>query len=143
MKRLTSTLALAVAICSPLASAAISTAPSKGGVAIVSVTSDDSNCAILRFDEIPIIEGKLYVSVTCGANNILLSATEVESETVILPVNLSDYVGKEIGIKAFQDLNDNRKLDFDSYGRPTEPCLQTKVTVDSKETVIPLKLIQY
>ncbi len=166
MKRFIYSLEIAVTICSPLAAAPSSTIPSEADVSLTFgneltfissetkddslvsesetyVTSNDTACAILRFEELPFIEGKLYISVTCGDNNILLSATDVESETVTLPINLSDYVGKEIDIKAFQDLDDNHKLDFDSYGRPTEPCLQTKVTVESKEGIIPLNLIQY
>lgn len=96
-----------------------------------------------RFYELPFAEGAIYVSVSCGEENILQSAVEVESDTVILPVDLTKWGGKNIEVKAFQDLNDNKTLDFDSYGRPQEPCLQTTATVDSKNPVLEFKLIQY
>lgn len=101
------------------------------------------NNSVIRLAELPFVEGKLYVSVTCGQDNILQSAVEVESDTVTLPVDLSKWEGKEIEVKAFQDLNDNKTLDFDTYGRPQEPCLQTIATVDSKNPVLEFKLVQY
>lgn len=97
----------------------------------------------IRFTELPFVEGTIYVSVSCGEESILQSAVEVESDTVTLPVDLSKWNGKEIKVKAFQDLNDNKTLDFDSYGRPQEPCLQTSATVDSKNPVLYFKLVQY
>lgn len=99
--------------------------------------------SVIRFTELPFAEGTIYVSVSCGEESILQSAVEVESDTVSLPVDLSKWDGKKIEVKAFQDLNDNKTLDFDTYGRPLEPCLQTTTTVDSKSPVLDLKLIQY
>lgn len=97
----------------------------------------------IRFTDLPFVEGTIYVSVSCGEESIIQSAVEVESDTVALPVDLSKWNGKEIEVKAFQDLNDNKTLDFDSYGRPQEPCLQTSATVDSKNPVLEFKLVQY
>lgn len=101
------------------------------------------NNGAIRFSELPFAEGTLYVSVSCGDEQILQSASEVESDTISFPVDMSKLDGKEIEVKAFQDLNDNKTLDFDSYGRPHEPCLQTKVTVDSANNELDFKLVQY
>lgn len=114
-------------------------------IAVCAATGAAECCksGVIRFTELPFAEGTIYVSVSCGDDNIVQSAVEVESDTVILPVDLSKWEGKKIEVKAFQDLNDNRTLDFDSYGRPQEPCLQTTTIVDSKNPVLDLKLVQY
>lgn len=101
------------------------------------------NKSVIRFAELPFAEGTLYVSVTCGQDNILQSAVEVESDTVTLHLDLSKWDSKELEVKAFQDLNDNKTLDFDAYGRPQEPCLQTTATVDSENPALEFKLVQY
>lgn len=105
--------------------------------------SEESKYVFLQFEEIPFVEGKIYVALSCDGSEIFKSAVEVDSEIITLPVDLSVYIRKEIAIRAFQDLNQNRTLDFDSYGRPQEPCLQTKREVESGESIINLKLIQY
>lgn len=97
----------------------------------------------LRFTDLPYSEGKLFVAISCGKDRIQASAIEVESDSVVIPIDLSKYVGKEIKIEAFQDLNENDTLDFDSYGRPKEPCLQTNVTPEAENEVFDFKLIQY
>lgn len=105
--------------------------------------SEESKYVFLQFEEIPFVEGKIYVALSYEGSEIFKSVVEVDSEIITLPVALSEYIRKEIDIKAFQDLNQNRTLDFDSYGHPQEPCLQTKREVESEESIINLKLIQY
>lgn len=97
----------------------------------------------LRFFELPFAEGKLFVSVTCGDTTVLANAVEIEEENLIIPADLSSYHGNELHVQAFQDLNGNNTLDFDGYGRPTEPCLRTVITPDAETTVIDLQLVQY
>lgn len=82
--------------------------------------------------ELPYTEGTIYVSATCGDKELLKVAIEIEEDSIVIPVDFSEAVGKEVSIRAFQDLNDDRQLNFDSYGRPSEPYLQTAV-VPKKE----------
>ena len=83
--------------------------------------------------ELPYTEGTIYVSATCGDKELLKVAIEVEEDSVAIPVDFSEAVGKEVSIRAFQDLDEDNQLKFDSYGRPAEPFLQTKL-VPKKET---------
>lgn len=86
---------------------------------------------ILR--ELPYTEGTLYVSATCGDKELLKVAIEIEEDSIVIPVDFSEAVGKEVSIRAFQDLDEDKQLKFDSYGRPAEPFLQTKL-IPQKET---------
>ena len=86
----------------------------------------------ITFSELPYTEGTLYVSATCGDKELLKVAIEVEEDSIEIHVDFSKAIGKEVSIRAFQDLNDDRQLNFDSYGRPSEPYLQTAV-VPKKE----------
>ena len=86
---------------------------------------------ILR--ELPYTEGTIYVSATCGDKELLKVAIDVEEDSIVIPVDFSEVVGKEVSIRAFQDLDEDKKLKFDSYGRPAEPFLQTKL-IPQKET---------
>ncbi len=97
----------------------------------------------LRFLEIPFTEGKLFVSVSFGDTSVLAKALEIEEDTLSIDADLSSYYGKELHVRAFQDLNGNNTLDFDEYGRPTEPCLQTVITPEADTTVIDFQLVQY
>lgn len=78
--------------------------------------------------ELPYTEGTIYVSATCGDKELLKVAIEVEEDSVAIPVDFSESIGKEVMIRAFQDLDEDKQLNFDSYGRPAEPFLQTKFT---------------
>lgn len=82
--------------------------------------------------ELPYTEGTLYVSATCGDKELLKVAIEVEEDSIIIPVDFSKVIGKDISIRAFQDLDEDKQLKFDSYGRPAEPFLQTTI-VPKKE----------
>lgn len=97
----------------------------------------------LVFTELPFAEGRLFVSVTCGEQQLIANAIEVDGDVVSMPVDVEKYVGKELTVQAFQDLNDNNTLDFDAYGRPTEPCLQTTVSPVAGQSQIQLQLMQY
>lgn len=78
--------------------------------------------------DLPYTEGTIYVSATCGDKELLKVAIDVEEDSIVIPVDFSEVVGKEVLIRAFQDLDEDKKLKFDSYGRPAEPFLQTKLT---------------
>lgn len=84
--------------------------------------------------ELPYTEGTLYVSATCGDKELLKVAIEVEDDSVVIPVDFTTAIDKEVSIRAFQDLDEDKQLGFDSYGRPAEPCLQTKL-IPKKDTV--------
>lgn len=77
--------------------------------------------------ELPYTEGTLYVSATCDDKEILKVAIEIEEDSVVIPVDFSKVMGKKISIQAFQDLNEDRRLNFDEYGRPSEPFLRTTI----------------
>lgn len=95
------------------------------------------------FNELPYSEGTLYIAIEDSCKNILMKAIEVEADSASTEADLSPYIGKEIAIKAFQDLNGNQRLDMDAYGRPTEPCLQTTFTPASDSKTYTFQLIQY
>ncbi|MDE6095839.1 MAG: DUF2141 domain-containing protein [Muribaculaceae bacterium] len=82
--------------------------------------------------ELPYTEGTLYISAICGDKELLKVAIEVEEDSVKIPVDFSKVIGKDISIRAFQDLDEDKQLKFDSYGRPAEPFLQTTI-VPKKE----------
>lgn len=94
----------------------------------------------ITFDELPYAEGTLYVSATCGDMELLKAAIEVEEDSVGIPVDFSEAVGKEVSIRAFLDLDEDKQLKFDSYGRPTEPFLQTKLFPQKETTNYNFKL---
>lgn len=81
----------------------------------------------ITFSELPYTEGTLYVSATCEDKELLKVAIEVEEDSVTIPVDFSEAVGKEVSIRAFQDLDEDMQLKFDNYGRPAEPFLQAKI----------------
>lgn len=97
----------------------------------------------ITFVELPYAEGTLYVSIEMEGRNIAMKALEIEGDSVTFKADLTECSGKETAIKAFQDLNGNRELDMDSYGRPTEPCLQTTFFPASDNSGHTFRLIQY
>lgn len=93
---------------------------------------------------LPYTEGKLYIAVMDGNKPIDQKAIEVEADSIKIAVDLAEYVGKEVSVNAFQDLNDNQNLDMDQYGRPTEPCVMTTVKVkDCPCAAYDIELKQY
>ena len=109
---------------------------------VASAESSAPACSIV-FEQLPYAEGTLYVSVSDVDEAILLDAVEVQADSVAIPICLCKYHGKQLSVQAFQDLNDNSQLDFDNYGRPTEPCLQTTITPSPDVNVYPLNLVEY
>lgn len=81
----------------------------------------------ITLSELPYTEGTLYISATCGDKELLKVAIEVEEDSIVIPVDFTEAVGKEVSIRAFQDLDDDKQLKFDSYGRPAEPFLQATI----------------
>lgn len=79
----------------------------------------------LRFVNLPYAEGTLYVSVSADGKPVGAQMAEVSAETVEMAFDVKE--AGTLAVQAFQDLNDDRQLDFDSYGRPEEPCVQTTV----------------
>lgn len=108
-----------------------------------SAAAENCNSLDLKFTELPYSEGTLYVAVSCNGTEIHKSAAEVDSDLVTIHIDMPECEIRQIEIKAFQDMNDNMTLDFDSYGRPVEPCLQTEMTVKPDDTELDLQLIQY
>lgn len=90
--------------------------------------------------ELPYTEGTLYVSATCGDKELLKVAIEVEEDSIVIPVDFSEAIDKEVSIRAFQDLDEDKQLKFDSYGRPAEPFLQTNLIPQKQKTNYDFKL---
>lgn len=102
-----------------------------------------NSVSVVTFGELPYSEGTLYVSMEAEGKNILMKALEIEGESVSFGADLSAHYGKKVAVKAFQDLNGNKLLDMDSYGRPTEPCLQSSFTPDADLSEYTFRLVQY
>lgn len=106
--------------------------------------ADTDKTMRLRFTDLPYAEGTLYIAVSCGGEHVMATAIEVSGDSIIIPLDLAGHDDKTVSIQAFQDLNSNSTLDFDTYGRPQEPCLQTTLSPGSADDAIfDLKLIQY
>lgn len=86
----------------------------------------------ITMSELPYTEGTLYVSATCDNKELFKVAMEVEEDSVVIPVDFSKVIGKLVFIQAFQDLNEDRRLNFDENGRPSEPFLQTTIEPNEK-----------
>mgnify|MGYP001037172835 FL=1 len=108
----------------------------------VSAKAESTACTI-TLSELPYVDGTLYLSVTCEDKELLKVAIEVEEDAVIIPVDFSTVIGKEVSIRAFQDLDEDKQLKFDSYGRPAEPCLQTTLVPQKDKNNYELKLQIY
>lgn len=97
----------------------------------------------ITVSELPYTEGTLYVSATCGDKELLKVAIEVEDDSIVIPVDFSEAIDKEVSIRAFQDLDEDKRLKFDRYGRPAEPCLQTTLVPQKDKNNYELKLQIY
>lgn len=89
----------------------------------------------LHFVNMPFVEGNLFVAVTIDGKPAVAQMAEVTDTVVDIPMTVDVADGDTIHVQAFQDLNDNRNLDFDSYGRPDEPCLSQPIVVSLDVTV--------
>lgn len=92
---------------------------------------------------LPYAEGKIYLAIADGNTTLEARALDVESDSVTTHIDLTGHERKELMFQAFQDLNDNHTLDFDNFGRPSEPCLQEKIKISPKTQKISLTLKQY
>ena len=101
-------------------------------IAICVSAKAETSAYTITFSELPYTEGTLYVSATCGDKELLKVAIEVEEDSIIIPVDFSKSVGKEVSIRAFLDLDEDKQLKFDSYGRPAEPFLQTTIVPEEE-----------
>lgn len=97
----------------------------------------------ITFSELPFTEGTIYISAICDNKEILRTAIDVTSDCASVDIDLSQSLGKKVSIQAFQDLDDNRRLDTDSYGKPMEPCLRTSITPQEGIMDYELKLVSY
>lgn len=97
----------------------------------------------IAITNLPYAEGKIYLAIADGNTTLEAKALDVESDSVTTHIDLTGHEGRQLMFQAFQDLNDNRTLDFDNYGRPTEPCLQEKIKISPKTQKISLTLKQY
>lgn len=109
-------------------------------IAICSSAKAENPAYTITISELPYTEGTLYVSATCGDKELLKVAIEVEEDSVVIPVDFTDAIGKEVSIRAFQNLDEDKQLKFDSYGRPVEPFLQTKLIPQKGKTNYDFKL---
>lgn len=89
----------------------------------------------LHFVNMPYVEGNLYVSVAVDGKPTVAQMAEVTDSNVDVPITIDAADGDTVRVQAFQDLNDNRNLDFDGYGRPEEPCLSQTMVVSPDMTV--------
>jgi len=69
--------------------------------------------------------------------------TEVEDTEMSIPVDFSNLTNLKVFVQAFQDLNENRNLDKDNFGRPTEPCLQTTLMPNDSTEVYVLRMMTF
>ncbi len=105
----------------------------------ISAKAENSAYTII-VSELPYTEGTLYVSAACGDKELLKVAIEVEGDSVAIPVDFSEVIDKEVSLRAFQDLDEDKQLKFDNYGRPAEPFLQTKLIPQKGKTNYDFKL---
>lgn len=112
-------------------------------LASAALTSKAQHDCTLVFEDIPYSEGTLYVSVTSGKRDILKEAIAVDESDITVNIDLSDYIGKKLSVKAFQDLNGNGRLDFSDIGYPAEPVLRTEFTPKEGITNHSFKLTEY
>ncbi|MGM9862434.1 MAG: hypothetical protein ACI30W_07545 [Muribaculaceae bacterium] len=91
-----------------------------------------ATAATLSFVNLPYAEGILYVLVTAGDRSVAMERVEITGSEIAVQADFSAIPDSTVvNVMAFQDLNDNYNLDLDNYGRPTEPCTNTQITLSS------------
>ena len=91
-----------------------------------------TTAATLSFVNLPYAEGMLYLMVTAADKSVAMQRVEITSNEVAVQADFSNIPDSTVvNVMAFQDLNDNYNLDIDNYGRPTEPCINTQITLSS------------
>jgi len=92
---------------------------------------------------LPFIEGKVYIAVNSGDDMVAGNVIPVESDMVSLTFPAAEYVGTRLQVRAFQDLDESGDLEFESSGKPVEPCIRTEIKIVSGEKSYDIELIQY
>lgn len=92
---------------------------------------------------LPFVEGTLFVAVFDGEKMVEGKVIAVEADRIDVHFDLSAYEGKKLELKAFQDLNGNGDIDFDEYGRPTEPCLLETLSGGNADQSLSFELQQF
>ena len=77
-------------------------------------------------DNIKEVQGSLYVSLynkeaSFETNENALKRQKVTVDNTTMSVSLGDFPTGEYAVKAYQDVNDNGKIDFTTMGPPSEP----------------------
>ena len=98
---------------------------------------------LIKFVELPYTEGTIYLSVNVGDSTVVRQAIEVEDTEMSIPVDFSNLTNLKVFVQAFQDLNENRNLDKDNFGRPTEPFLQTTLMPNDSTEVYVLRMMTF
>lgn len=81
---------------------------------------------VVVVDNIKEVQGSLYVSLYNKEANFQTNENAVKREKVsvdktTITLNLGDLPAGEYAVRAYQDVNDNGKIDFSSMGAPSEP----------------------
>lgn len=81
---------------------------------------------VVVVDNIKEVQGSLYVSLydkeaNFEANENALKRQKVNVDKTTMSVNFGDLPTGEYAVKAYQDVNDNGKIDFTTMGPPSEP----------------------
>ena len=97
----------------------------------------------VKFINLPYAEGTLFVAVNEGDKILDGKVVPVESDEVSVIFQLDKHMGKELLLRAFQDLDESNNIEFDAMGRPTEPVLQTSLKITPELHYMEVELIQY
>ncbi len=81
---------------------------------------------VVVVDNIKEVQGSLYVSLynkeaSFDSNENAVKRQKVSVDKTTMSVNLGDLPAGEYAVKAYQDVNDNGKIDFSGMGAPSEP----------------------
>lgn len=81
---------------------------------------------VVVVDNIKDVQGSLYVSLynkeaSFDSNENAVKRQKVSVDKTTMSVNLGDFPAGEYAVKAYQDVNENGKIDFSGMGAPSEP----------------------
>ncbi len=81
---------------------------------------------VVVVDNIKEVQGSLYVSLynkeaSFDSNENAVKREKVSVDKTTITLNLGDLPAGEYAVKAYQDVNDNGKIDFTTMGPPSEP----------------------
>lgn len=109
---------------------------------IAASAAEERNQIEIHFIDLPYCEGTLYIAINDGDHNLLMTALDIDEETETVSIDLAPGV-RAVSIRAFQDLNSNHDLDFDTFGRPAEPCLDSKIVITPDKSVYEVTLLEF